>query len=149
MVKPLVGARSRRPRRRRRAAAAARVSRRGLAIACGTNPRLRPDRPLPPWRARSIDEALRNAVAVGGDPEHTAILDNFSWGNCDKPDRLGALVLAAKGCYDAAVAYGTPFVSGKDSLNNEYRVGDRDALDPPHALLITALARVPDVAARA
>ena len=82
-----------------------------------------------------IDEALRNSVACGGDPEHTAILDNFSWGNCDKPDRLGALVLASRGCYDAAMAYSTPFISGKDSLNNEYRVGDETIAIPPTLLI--------------
>jgi phosphoribosylformylglycinamidine synthase len=92
-----------------------------------------------------IDEAMRNVVACGGDPDHTAILDNFSWGNCDKPDRLGALVHASRGCYAAAMAYGTPFVSGKDSLNNEYRVGD-ETLSIPPTLYVTAMSRVPSVA---
>jgi len=91
-----------------------------------------------------IDEALRNVVAAGGDPTHTAILDNFSWGNCDKPDRLGALVLASKGCYEAAMAFETPFISGKDSLNNEYRVGAQTLSIPP-TLYISALSILPDV----
>ncbi|MEQ1894360.1 MAG: phosphoribosylformylglycinamidine synthase subunit PurL, partial [Planctomycetota bacterium] len=119
-------------------------SRRGVAIACGANTR---QGALDPYAMALsvIDEALRNAVAVGADPACTAILDNFSWGNCEMPDRLGALVLAAQGCYDAAKAFGTPFVSGKDSLNNEYRVG-AETLSIPPTLLITALARVPDVA---
>ncbi|MDP6407867.1 MAG: phosphoribosylformylglycinamidine synthase subunit PurL [Planctomycetota bacterium] len=115
-----------------------------LAVGCGANPRyglLHPGR----MAAAVIDEALRNVVCVGGDPEHTAILDNFAWGNCDKPDRLGSLVLAAEACRDAALAYGTPFISGKDSLNNEYRVGGR-AIPIPPTLLISALAVVPDVA---
>jgi phosphoribosylformylglycinamidine synthase subunit PurSL len=118
-------------------------SRRGAAITCGAQPFLGE---LDPYRMAlaSIDEALRNAVAVGGDPERTAILDNFSWGNCEKPDRLGALVLAARACLDGALAYGTPFISGKDSLNNEYRVGERTLAIPP-TLLISALAIVPDV----
>ncbi|MFN0243697.1 MAG: phosphoribosylformylglycinamidine synthase subunit PurL [Planctomycetota bacterium] len=118
-------------------------SKKGLAIACGANPRYGMLDPGAMAEA-VIDEALRNVVAVGGDPERTAILDNFSWGNCDKEDRLGALVLAARGCYRAAKAYGTPFISGKDSLNNEYRVGDRTLAIPP-TLLISALAIVPDV----
>jgi phosphoribosylformylglycinamidine synthase subunit PurSL len=115
----------------------------GIAITCGANPnygRLHPGR----MAAAVIDEALRNAVAVGGDPSRTAILDNFSWGNCDKPDRLGALVLAAEGCRDAALAYETPFISGKDSLNNEYRVGENSISIPP-TLLISALSIVPDI----
>jgi phosphoribosylformylglycinamidine synthase len=116
---------------------------RGLAIACGANPAYGL---LDPYRmaAAAIDEALRNAVAVGADPDQAALLDNFSWGNCEKPDRLGALVRAAKACYDAALAYGAPFISGKDSLNNEYRVGERTLAIPP-TLLITALAIVPSV----
>jgi phosphoribosylformylglycinamidine synthase len=115
----------------------------GCAISCGANPRYGV---LDPYRMALavIDEALRNSVAVGGDPDHTAILDNFSWGNCDKPDRLGSLVLASKACYDAAMAYSTPFISGKDSLNNEYRVGNETISIPP-TLLISALAKVQDV----
>ncbi len=118
-------------------------SNRGIAITCGANPRyglLHPGR----MALAVIDEALRNSIAVGGDPAHTAILDNFSWGNCDKPEQLGALVLAAEACRDAALAYGTPFISGKDSLNNEYRVGERAIAIPP-TLLVSALAVVPDV----
>ena len=94
-------------------------SAKGVVIACGMNPVLGE---LDPYQSalHAIDEALRNAVAVGGDLDHTAILDNFCWGNCNKPDRMGALVQSAKACYDAAKAYGTPFVSGKDSLNNEF-----------------------------
>jgi phosphoribosylformylglycinamidine synthase len=118
-------------------------SRKGLAISCGANPSYG----LLDAGAMAeavIDEALRNVVAVGGDPSRTAILDNFSWGNCDKPDRLGSLVHAARGCYRAAKAYGTPFISGKDSLNNEYRVGDRTIAIPP-TLLVSALALVQDV----
>jgi phosphoribosylformylglycinamidine synthase len=119
-------------------------SRKGIAIACGANPRYG----LLDAGAMAeavIDEALRNAVAVGGDPARTAILDNFSWGNCDKPDRLGSLVRASEACYRAAKAYGTPFISGKDSLNNEYRVGERTIAIPP-TLLVSALAIVPDIA---
>ncbi|MDP6988407.1 MAG: phosphoribosylformylglycinamidine synthase subunit PurL [Planctomycetota bacterium] len=115
-----------------------------LALGCGANPRyglLHPGR----MAAAVIDEALRNVVCVGGDPDHTAILDNFAWGNCDEPDRLGALVLAAEACREAAVAYGTPFISGKDSLNNEYRIGGRTIPIPP-TLLVSALSVVPEVA---
>ena len=119
-------------------------SKKGIALACGANPSYG----LLDAGAMAeavIDEALRNVVAVGGDPARTAILDNFSWGNCDKPDRLGALVRASQACYRAAKAYGTPFISGKDSLNNEYRVGDRTIAIPP-TLLVSALSIVPDVA---
>lgn len=96
--------------------------------------------------ASAIDEALRNIVAVGGNIEKTALLDNFCWGNPDKPDRLGALVRAAKACYDTATAYGTPFISGKDSLYNEYRdttTGEQRAI--PSTLLISAICVMTDV----
>jgi phosphoribosylformylglycinamidine synthase len=92
----------------------------------------------------AIDEAVRNVVAVGADPDKIAILDNFCWGNTDKADRLGGLVRAAKGCHDAAIALGTPFISGKDSLNNEYREEEESVPVTP-TLLITAVAHVPDV----
>jgi phosphoribosylformylglycinamidine synthase len=119
-------------------------SRRGIALACGANPRYGA---LDPWAMASavIDEALRNVVCVGGDPARAAILDNFSWGNCEKPEQLGALVLAARACYTTAVAFGTPFISGKDSLNNEYRSRGESVSIPP-TLYVSALAIVPDVA---
>ncbi len=119
-------------------------SRKGIAIGCGASARYGDLDPSAMAEA-VVDEALRNVVAVGGDLDHTAILDNFSWGSCENPERLGALVLAARGCSRAALAYGTPFISGKDSLNNEYRVGDATIAIPP-TLLISALSVVPDVA---
>jgi phosphoribosylformylglycinamidine synthase len=110
--------------------------------------------------AAAIDEAVRNCIAVGADPQRIALLDNFCWGNTERPETLGSLVRAALGCRDTAVAYGTPFVSGKDSLNNEftYEAGG-DGRSPatasssstrtitiPPSLLITALGQVDDVA---
>lgn len=116
----------------------------GLAIGCGINPHYGQIDPY--WMALAcIDEALRNVVAVGGDPAQTAILDNFCWGDPRKPDRMAGLVRAAAGCYDAALAYGTPFISGKDSLNNEYRDAEGIAHAIPPTLLISALALVPEV----
>jgi phosphoribosylformylglycinamidine synthase len=88
--------------------------------------------------ASVIDEAIRNNVAVGG--RRIALLDNFTWGNPERPERLGSLVKACEACYDFAVAYGTPFISGKDSLYNESPLGP---ITP--TLLITALGIVPDV----
>lgn len=117
----------------------------GLALGCGINPHY--GRIDPYWMAlAAVDEALRNVVAVGGDPSRTVILDNFCWGDPRRPDRMAGLVRASAGCYDAAVAFGTPFVSGKDSLNNEYRDAEGNRVAIPPTLLITALAHVPDVA---
>jgi phosphoribosylformylglycinamidine synthase len=92
----------------------------------------------------NIDEALRNVTCVGGDITKTALLDNFSWGNTTIPDRLGDLVRAAEGCYDGAKGFGTPFISGKDSLRNEFIYGDKVIRIPP-TLLISAVAVMDDV----
>ena len=100
----------------------------------------------PYWMAAScIDEALRQVVVVGGSLERTAILDNFCWGNPDKPDRLGGLVRAAFGSYYAAKGFGVPFISGKDSLNNEYTVKGK-SLAIPGTLLISAISVMEDTA---
>jgi phosphoribosylformylglycinamidine synthase len=122
-------------------------SHRGLAIACGARPRYGDLDPY--WMAATaIDEAIRNCVAVGADPDRIAILDNFCWGNTDRPEELGTLVRAAEACRDMAIAFRTPFISGKDSLNNEFVVqGGRSAerIVIPPTLLISALGQVPDV----
>ena len=94
--------------------------------------------------ALQVDEALRQVIAVGGTLERTAILDNFCWGNTDKPDRLGGLVRAAKACYDIARVYGTPFISGKDSLNNEFQAGGI-TVAIPGTLLVSAISVMEDV----
>ena len=120
-------------------------SRNGVIIANGINPKYSDVDPYLS-AAAAIDEALRNIIAVGGTLEKTALLDNFCWGNPDKPDRLGELVRAARACYDIATAYGTPFISGKDSLYNEYSdttTGEQRAI--PATLLISAICVMPDV----
>ncbi len=95
--------------------------------------------------AGAVDEAVRNAVAVGADPDRIAVLDNFCWGNPLRPEVMGSLLEAARGCQDAALAHRTPFISGKDSLNNEYlgQNGQRESIPP--TLLISALGIIPDI----
>ncbi len=116
---------------------------RGVIVANGINPSYGDIDPY--WMAASaIDEALRQVTCVGGRIDRTALLDNFCWGNPDKPDRLAALVRAAKACYDIAVAYGTPFISGKDSFYNEFSDGERTIAIPP-TLLISAICVMDDV----
>jgi phosphoribosylformylglycinamidine synthase II/phosphoribosylformylglycinamidine synthase I len=118
---------------------------RGVALSNGLSPQFGEIDPYAmAWAA--VDEAIRNLIAVGTDPDQIAILDNFCWGNTQLPDRLGALVRCAQGCYDAALAYGVPYISGKDSLNNEYigEDGQRHAI--PGTLVISAVGTVPDVA---
>ena len=88
----------------------------------------------------AMDEAVRNLVAVGGDPDQVAVLDNFCWGDPTKADRLGSLVRAVQGCTEGARRYRMPFISGKDSLFNEF-----DGKAIPGTLLISALGLVPDL----
>jgi phosphoribosylformylglycinamidine synthase II len=146
VIKPLVGAANDGPSD----AAVLRPvlsSRRGIVVACGMNPRYG-DHDTYHMAACAIDEAIRNCVAVGADPQRIAILDNFCWGYTDRPETLGALVRAALACYDVATALGTPFISGKDSLNNEFSYhegGERRTIQIPHTLLISALGQVDDV----
>ncbi|MFQ6075727.1 MAG: phosphoribosylformylglycinamidine synthase subunit PurL [Candidatus Bathyarchaeia archaeon] len=109
----------------------------GVAIACGIRPNYGKIDSY--WMAASaIDEAIRNTTAVGG--RRIALLDNFVWGNPEKADRVGSLLRACQACYRYAKAFGTPFVSGKDSLYNESPLGP---VTP--TLLITAIGLVPDI----
>jgi phosphoribosylformylglycinamidine synthase len=115
----------------------------GFAVANGINPRYGLIDPY--WMTASvIDEALRNITCVGGDLQKTALLDNFCWGNPNKEEQLGGIVRAAKACYDAAMVYKTPFISGKDSLNNEYSLKGKSISIAP-TMLISAISVVNDV----
>ncbi|MGQ9683301.1 MAG: phosphoribosylformylglycinamidine synthase subunit PurS [Anaerolineae bacterium] len=115
-----------------------------LALGCGIAPRFGLRDPYAmAWAA--ADEAIRNVVAVGADPGRIALLDNFCWGSPTRVEQMGALVQAARACHDVALAYGAPFVSGKDSLNNEYGDGRGGRIAIPPTLLISALGYLPDV----
>lgn len=96
------------------------------------------------WAA--VDEAIRNVVVAGADPDRLSLLDNFAWGNPTDPVMLAKLVAACRGCHNAAIGYRAPFVSGKDSLFNEF-VGPDGVPDPvTPTLIITAVGIVNDVA---
>lgn len=116
----------------------------GVAIGLGLNPwvgELDPER----MGHLVVDEAIRNVVVAGGDPDRIALLDNFSWGDPRDPATLGALVATVEACCAASLAHGAPFVSGKDSLNNCYvdSAGNRHGVPP--TLVITAVAAVPAI----
>jgi phosphoribosylformylglycinamidine synthase len=117
---------------------------RGVALGIGVNAVLgRIDPEAMAWSV--IDEAVRNVVVAGADPNELSLLDNFGWGDPTDPATLGGLVAACRGCHDAAIAFGAPFVSGKDSLYNVY-VPDGGAPDPvAPTLVITALGLVRDL----
>ena len=115
----------------------------GIAIGIGVNPWfgvLDPER----MALSVVDEAIRNVVSVGADPDKIALLDNFSWGDPRRQTTLGHLVAAVQGCCTAALRFSAPFVSGKDSLNNEYFGSDGERHSVPPTLVITAVGHVPD-----
>ncbi len=143
VLKPLVGAANDGPGDA--CIAAPRLgSRKGIIVSNGMKPRYG-DIDAYAMGASAIDEALRQIIAVGGSLNEVGLLDNFCWGNTDDPEQLGSLVRAAFACYDVAKAYGTPFISGKDSLNNEFATEGRSISVPP-SLLISAMAVMEDVA---
>lgn len=99
--------------------------------------------------ACSIDTAIRNAVVVGADLKKIALLDNFCWCSSTEPERLGQLKRAAKACYDYAIAYQTPFISGKDSMFNDFNGYDKKGkpvkISIPPTLLISTIGIIEDI----
>ena len=99
--------------------------------------------------ACAIDTAVRNATCAGAQRDYLAILDNFCWSSSDTPERLYELKRAAQACFDISTSYGTPFISGKDSMYNDFR-GYTAQGKPTHiaalpTLLISAIGVIPDV----
>jgi phosphoribosylformylglycinamidine synthase len=101
--------------------------------------------------ANAIDEALRNYVAVGGDIGHVAGLDNFCWCDPVKSDKTpdgeykaAQLVRSNQALYDYCLAFGVPLISGKDSMKNDYQIGDTKISIPP-TLLFSVIGRIDDV----
>lgn len=121
---------------------------RGVALSQGVYPSYSE---IDPYKmaACSIDTAVRHIVSAGGSVDYLAILDNFCWCDSNNPERLGQLKQAALACYDVAVAYGTPYVSGKDSMFNDFRGYDCDRnpvmISIPPTLLISSIGVVEDV----
>jgi len=126
------------------------TSRKGLVVAHGIAPRYA-DIDAEAMTEASIDEALRNLVAAGGDPATGVALDNFCWpdpvesaSNPDGALKAAALVRSNEALRRVCVAYGLPLVSGKDSMKNDYGAG-LERISVPPTLLVTALATLPDV----
>jgi phosphoribosylformylglycinamidine synthase len=116
---------------------------RGIAIGCGMVPSVADPYDM---AIASIDEAVRNVVAVGASLDQLAILDNFCWPSVDDERTMGTLVRACEACRDAALAYGIPFISGKDSLHNQFTNQETgEVMKIPNTLLISSLAVIEDV----
>ena len=125
-------------------------SMRGVAIGCGLAPRYS-DIDTYNMTACSLDEAIRNVVAVGANPEKIAALDNFCWPDpvqSEKtPDgsyKMAQLVRSCRSLYDYCTAYGVPLVSGKDSMKNDYGSG-KEKISIPPTLLVTVMGIVEDI----
>ena len=115
----------------------------GVAIGAGMVPHVKDPYAM---AIASIDEAIRNVVSVGADPAKVAILDNFCWPSVDDEVTMGHLVRTCEACRDAALAYGIPFISGKDSLHNQFTNSETgQVLRIPNTLLISAIAVIDDV----
>ena len=82
-----------------------------------------------------MDECVRSLVICGANPDKIAVLDNYCMGNPHDPVELGGLVESARALAEAAVAYGTPFVSGKDSFYNYFQTEDGPVSIPVTALI--------------
>ncbi len=123
-------------------------SRRGLVLSHGINPGYS-DIDTYHMAANAIDTAVRNAVAAGAPLDHLALMDNFCWCSSTEPERLGQLKRACEACYDGAVAYGTPYISGKDSMFNDFKGYDAEGnpikVSIPPTLLISSIGVMKDV----
>ncbi len=96
---------------------------------------------LDPYRMGQscVDEAIRQVVVAGANPDLIALLDNFCMGNPDDPEELGALVECVRGMSAAAQIFKAPFISGKDSFYNCYESTDGRTVSIPVTLLVSAL----------
>lgn len=123
-------------------------SNRGVVLSHGINPSYS-DIDTYNMAAAAIDTAVRNTIAVGAPLERIALLDNFCWCSSNDPERRGQLVRAVRACYDVAVAYGTPFISGKDSMFNDFKGFDENGepivISAKPTLLASSLAVMDDV----
>ncbi|MDD5178217.1 MAG: phosphoribosylformylglycinamidine synthase subunit PurL [Candidatus Nanoarchaeia archaeon] len=123
-------------------------SRKGIVLSQAINPSYG-DIDTYNMAACAIDTAIRNAVAAGANLNHLALLDNFCWCSSDEPERLGQLKRAAQACYDYAVEFETPFISGKDSMFNDFKGYDENGnpikISVPPTLLISSIGVIEDV----
>jgi len=122
----------------------------GIVVANGVCPRYG-DIDTYYMAACALDEAIRNAISVGGTLRHLAVLDNFYW--CDPilsektpdgPYKLAQLIRTNQALYDYTTAYGAPCISGKDSMKNDCHIGDIKISIPP-TILFSAIGKIEDV----
>lgn len=124
------------------------TSEKGVVLSQGLFPRYS-DIDTGAMAAAGVDLAVRNAVAAGVDLNQLALLDNFCWCSSDEPERLGQLKRAVEAIYNLAVKYETPFISGKDSMFNDFKGFDKDGqgvkISAPPTLLASSIGVIPHV----
>ena len=124
-------------------------TRKGIVLSQGLTPRYS-DIDTYHMAASAIDQAVRNVVAIGADPKKIALLDNFCWCSSNEPERLYELKEAARACYEYAVAYEAPFISGKDSMFNDFKGFDAKGksvkISVPPTLLVSSIATMEQAA---
>lgn len=124
-------------------------SKRGVVLSQGVFPRYS-DIDTGAMAGAGLDMAVRAAVAAGADIKHLALLDNFCWCSSDEPERLGQLKRAVEKIYDLAVLYETPFISGKDSMFNDFKgydsKGNPIKVSAPPTLLVSSIGVIYDIA---
>lgn len=149
VIKPLMGVRQKAPCD---AAVIAPVygSKSGLVISNGIAPRLS-EHDTYIMAVAAVDEAVRNAVCVGADPETLCLLDNFCFPDPVYSDKnpngkriLAQLVRACQGLFDAVHAYKAPLISGKDSMKNNFEDGALKLAIPP-TLLISLIGKIKNI----
>lgn len=116
-------------------------TKKAIAIGCGIKPYLS-EINIQRMVEYAIDEAIRNVVCVGADIRKIFLLDNFCWGELNRKN-LAELFLACETAKEVSIKYSTPFISGKDSLNNYYLLGNKK-ISIPSTLLISALGIIED-----
>ncbi|MDH3628538.1 MAG: AIR synthase-related protein [Acidobacteriota bacterium] len=98
-----------------------------------------------------VDEAVRRQICAGARLDRIALLDNFCWpdpvqsvGTPDGEYKMAQLVRSCRGLHDAVLAYGTPLISGKDSMKNDSTMGGVK-ISVPATLLVSAIGQIDDV----
>jgi phosphoribosylformylglycinamidine synthase len=125
-------------------------STRGFVLSEGVNP-FYSDIDTHAMAAAVVDEAVRRQLCAGAGLDRIALIDNFCWPDPVEsettPDgavKLAQLVRACRGLYETTLAYGTPLISGKDSMKND-AVMEGVKISVPPTLLVSGLGQIEDV----
>ena len=114
----------------------------GMIVAHGMNPIL--NRIDPYWGSvGATAEAMANYVAVGGNPDQTALINNYIWPFPDEQE-MGSLDKSVDAVVDCMNALERPVISGKDSLSSTYRGKDGQVIKIPPVLCMSVFGRIPD-----